>query len=142
MTRLVSKHAKLLSEWFRFAIVGICATLTYLTASLAGDAILREVYWANLIGYLSSVAVSYLGHAHVTFRSTQPHRVQGPKFLAVSLMTFGLTNLIVFVAVDMLDQSFLIASIAVACSIPLVTWFLSRIWVFRTRQSLLMPPPE
>ncbi|MBA4764364.1 GtrA family protein [Qipengyuania huizhouensis] len=121
----------LLAEWFRFGMVGAAATLTYLLASLAANSVGVGAYWANLVGYVSSVAISYFGHAHITFRSTQAHRVQGPRFILVSLSTYALTNLIVFFVVDVFNYSFVAASVAVACSIPVVTWLLSRFWVFR-----------
>ncbi len=133
MTRFVWRHSKLLAEWFRFAIVGIGATLTYLIASLVANSVQLDAYWANLLGYLSSVAVSYFGHAHVTFQSSQPHRVQGPKFIVVSLVTFGLTNIIVFVSVGLLDQNFLTASIMSCLLDTHLTWFPLRFWVFRAR---------
>lgn len=133
MTGFAQKYNRLLAEWFRFVIVGIGATVTYLIVSLMANSVAIDVYWANLAGYLASVAISYLGHSHITFRSSQPHRIQGPKFAIVSLMTYGLTNLIVFIAIDLLEQTFLKASLAVAFSIPIVTWFLARYWVFRSR---------
>lgn len=125
--------SRLLGEWFRFGIVGIAATATYLAASLLTRSAGLEPYLANLAGYLSSVAISYFGHATITFRSSRPHRVQAPKFVIVSCLTFGLTNLIVFVMVDLLERSFLEASLAVACSIPAATWLLARFWVFQRR---------
>jgi len=122
---------QLLGEWFRFGIVGIAATLTYVVASLIARNAGLDIYYANLAGYLSSVAISYFGHALVTFRSSQSHHVQIPKFLTISLLTYGLTNLIVYVVVDLFGYSFLHASLAVACAIPPVTWILGRFWVFR-----------
>lgn len=123
---------KLIGEWFRFGLVGIMATLTYLLASLFANAIGLNAYWANLTGYLSSVAISYFGHANITFRSTQPHRVQGPKFVVVSLSTYLLTNLVVLFVTETLHYSFVAASLAVAVFIPFTTWFLTRFWVFES----------
>jgi len=124
---------RLLAEGFRFALVGVCATLTYLLASYAARTLGGGHYVANIAGYLSSVAVSYFGHAIFTFRSTQPHATQWPKFAIVSLTTFGLTNIIIFVAVDLMGWSSSFASLVVACSIPVISWLLSRYWVFRMR---------
>lgn len=122
---------KLLGELFRFGIVGITATLTYVGASFFAASTGFSPYLANLVGYLASVAISYFGHAVITFRSSKPHSVQGPKFVAVSCLTYGLTNLIVFAVVDLMEHSFMAATLAVACSIPAITWLLSRFWVFR-----------
>ena len=131
MNHLSDGQRQLLGEWFRFGMVGVAATLTYVATSLIASNAGAEIYWANLVGYLSSVAISYFGHALVTFRSSQSHRVQVPKFLTISLLTYGLTNLIVYLVAERMGYSFQHASLAVACAIPPVTWLLGRFWVFR-----------
>lgn len=131
MSRLTDGQRQLLGEWMRFGLVGVAATLTYVAASLIASGAGADIYWANLIGYLASVAISYFGHALVTFRSSQSHRVQVPKFLTISILTYGLTNLIVYLVAGRIGYSFLHASLAVACSIPPFTWLLGRFWVFR-----------
>lgn len=119
-----------LAEWLRFGLVGILATLTYLLFSTAALAMGFSAYAANLTGYLASVAISYFGHAKYTFRSDKPHYVQGPKFATVSLATFGLTNLIIYLVVDVTGSQPLVGTLAVAGSIPAITWALARFWVF------------
>lgn len=133
MTNQMSSWKRLLGEGFRFGLVGIAATIVYVIASLLASSFEAGPYLSNLVGYLASVAVSYFGHAYVTFRSTQSHILQGSKFLLASSATFVLTNLIVFFAVDLLGRSFTEAAITVAIAIPLLTWLIARYWVFRER---------
>ena len=121
----------LVYEWTRFGFVGLVATGVYLLVSHLVVAMQFSVFVANLFGYLASVGVSYFGHSILTFRSTISHAVRGPKFLAVSVLTYVISNLIVLLTVEVWNYSFLVASIVVACSIPLLTWVLSRYWIFR-----------
>lgn len=131
MSRVLASLGQLLGEGFRFAMVGVLATSIYLAGSLVGSEFGLTPYWANLVGYLSSVSFSYFGHSTFTFKSSQPFRKIGAKFFLVSALTYALTNLLVFLVVDMAGRSFFTATIVIACSIPVLTWFLARVWVFR-----------
>lgn len=121
----------LFAEWVRFGFVGLAATLTYLIASLLADGAGAQPFAANLVGYLASVFVSYFGHALVTFRIVPRHSFHGPRFAAISLATFALTNAIVFAVVEVLELSFPIAALSIALAIPVFTWAVSRWWVFK-----------
>jgi putative flippase GtrA len=118
------------SEWMRFGLVGLCATLTYVVVSLAAKRAGIQTYSSSMLGYLASVGISYFGHGWLTFRSKRPHMSRGPRFLLATIAVFALTNLIVFIVADLLRQPFLIATIVVALCIPVLTWVLLRSWVF------------
>ncbi len=131
MNDVPSRPVELVAELVRFGVVGLVATVTYLIVSIVVRSAGAGNYFANFSGYIASVAISYFGHRIVTFRSKQAHRRQGPRFILVSLLAFGLTNLIVYIFVDRLNLAFAFAAVAVAVSIPLFTWLLARTWVFR-----------
>lgn len=119
-------------EAIRFGLIGLCATVTYLLVSLISHHAGLQAYFASLIGYLASVGISYFGHSSFTFRSDRPHRSKGPRFLVVTFFVFALTNVIIFFVTGPLGQPFAIATLVVAISIPVLTWLLSRFWVFGT----------
>jgi len=127
----MARLRQIVGEWFRFGCVGILATLTYLVSSLVADTAGFVAYVANLAGYIASMAVSYFGHSFISFRATVPHQIRVLRFGALSLLTYCLTNLIIFAVVDILGYAFTVATFLVACSIPALTWLISRCWVYR-----------
>lgn len=125
------QHGRALAgEWFRFGLVGILATLTYLVVGLLADRLGAGPYAASFAGYLASVGISYFGHGRFTFRTQRPYSATGPRFLVVTLSVFALTNLLVFVVTDLLGKPFFVATIVIAVTIPVATWAMSRFWVF------------
>ncbi|MBO6609667.1 GtrA family protein [Altererythrobacter sp.] len=130
MTRPEAIDRDLAKEWIRFGIVGVTATISYTVVSLSVFEIWMSALIANLIGYLASVGISYFGHARFSFRSRQRHAVQGPRFIALSGFTYLLTNAILYAGLEVLKLGFLISTIVVACSIPVITWAIARRWVF------------
>lgn len=131
-----------IAEGYRFGLVGLCATLTYIIASLSAILIGLDVYLANLLGYLASVAISYFGHNAFTFRSTLQHRIKLPRFIVLSITTYFLSNLILLIVANTLERRPFEAALAVACSIPLFTWVTAKFWVFRDRRSAPYPEQE
>ena len=119
-------------EAMRFGAVGVCATLTYVAVSLLTNRVGWPSYACSTLAYVTSAGVSYFGHGAFTFPSTAPHREKWPRFLTVSVLVYALTNLIVFIAMDILKQSFLISTLVIVLCIPLLTWIVSRVWVFRS----------
>lgn len=117
-------------EGLRFGMVGIGATLTYFAVSLAAQWLWGRPLLSSSLGYVASVGVSYFGHGSFTFRTGRPHRTTGPRFVAVSLVVFVCTNLIVLAVTGPLGQPFIVAATTVVISIPLFTWVLGRLWVF------------
>lgn len=125
---------RLSGEGIRFGLVGICATLTYLGVSLVVQRLWGQPLTSSSLGYLASVGISYAGHRSFTFETERPHLTTGPRFLAVSLCGFVLTNLIVAVITEFAGLPFALAAALVAIVIPLFNWVLSRLWVFGPRE--------
>ncbi|NVD44219.1 GtrA family protein [Qipengyuania atrilutea] len=121
-------------EAMRFGAVGVCATLTYVAVSMLANRVGWPTYACSTIAYVASAVVSYFGHGVFTFRSTAPHREKGLRFLAVSVLVYALTNLIVFIVMDFFQQSFLTSTFIIALCIPLLIWIVSRTWVFGSAQ--------
>jgi putative flippase GtrA len=80
----------------RFVLVGAGATCAhYLVALLSANTI--NLYAANLLGYLTAVAISYFGHQRYSFQlapEAVSHRAQLPRFVLVSLSGLALSYLI------------------------------------------------
>lgn len=91
---------------------------------------------ANICGYLVAVVTGYLLHSRWSFRGhgtrDKPAKTTS-RFFLVSLVSYGLNALFVFVLTDssMLDGAWWWPLIPICFVTPLVTFTLNRQWVFR-----------
>jgi len=115
----------------RFGITGVLATLTHvlLFVALVEMAQLRPV-WAAGPAFLAAVGVSYGLNYGWTFEASGPHHVMAPRFFVVALTGLGLNLLITWLVVDVGGYAYGLALAAVVVVVPLVTYLLSRFWVF------------
>jgi len=121
----------LVRQLFFFGIVGISATLThYFVALLSHDFLGVSLYIANLLGYCSAVAISYFGHSKLTF-SRELNWLVFTRFVVVSVCTFGLSELILWGLESQIKLHHALSLAVVVCTIPVITFLLSKLWVFR-----------
>lgn len=85
---------------------------------------------ANLAGFLAAIGFSYVGHAFLTFGRPAGHAVHLPRFLALSLAGLLLSSGITFLVCIVMSGPFLVAQVAVAGTVPTLTFLGSRLWVF------------
>ncbi|MFK7944644.1 MAG: GtrA family protein [Paracoccaceae bacterium] len=123
---------RVLAQAARFGAVGLFATLVHLcTAWTAHHLLGFQPLLANIAGFGVAFAFSYLGHFYWTFGHNSGHPVYLPRFLVVSAIGFGLTNLITWSVTGMAGLSFDVALGVILIAVPLTTWTLSRLWAFR-----------
>ena len=117
----------------RFALVGLAATCAhYLVAIVAVQNI--NVYGANLAGYLAAVAISYFGHQRYSFQLSArdiTHRSQFPKFILASLGGLVLSYLVLVIMEDGLGAPHWLSLAAAVCLVPIYTFVVSKLCVFR-----------
>jgi len=117
----------------RFALVGAAATCTHYIVALI-SAIYVNLYGANLLGYLTAVAISYLGHQRYSFRMAAEdvsHQRQLPRFVAGSLGGLALSYLLLALMRDLLGApNWLSLAVAVGL-VPVYAFVLNKLWVFR-----------
>lgn len=121
----------LVRQLFFFGIVGVSATLTHYLVALSSHNYLGfNLYFANLSGYCSAVAISYFGHGKLTFQ----RELKWPvffRFVLVSLTSLGLSQGILWVLATQSTLHHAISLAIVVCIIPVITFLLSKIWVYR-----------
>jgi putative flippase GtrA len=115
----------------RFGITGVLATLTHvaLFVLLVEWAYLRPLY-AAVPAFLAAVGVSYAMNYRWTFRADGLHQVMLPRFVLVALAGLGLNLLITWMVVDVGNYWYGYALVLIIMLVPLVTYLLSRFWVF------------
>lgn len=125
----------LLRQLFYFAAVGITATITnYLVALLFHEIIGLNVYAAQLAGYCFAVAISLFGHSKLTFYTKLTTSVF-IRFVIISLTTLWLSEILLLCIDSFLAFSHRITLFIVAITIPVITFFLSKFWVFNDRKA-------
>lgn len=116
----------------RFGITGGLATATHATMFVIciewlGIAPVPAVVPAFLVALMVSYGLNY----RWTFAATGSHRVTLPRFFVVALNGFFLNLLITWLVVDILGGWYGYALLAAVVVVPLITFVLSRYWVFR-----------
>ncbi len=133
--QLTPAHRALFWQILRYGVTGLfitaCQAAIYWT--LAAPAGLHPQI-ANGIGYLCAVVIGYVLHNAFTFRghgSQSGHAARGFRFVAVSLVSYALNALWVYLCVTHMrwpEWSPIPAMIFVT---PAVVFGLNRQWVFR-----------
>ncbi|QJD71083.1 GtrA family protein [Marinobacterium sp. LSUCC0821] len=96
-----------------------------------------EPMLANLIAFLIAFFFSYSGHFFWTFRiQTQGEKIHKAfnyqfRFLVVALSGLLLNSFAVWVVTGVLQVDYLFAVVPMIFVVPLLTFVLARLWVFR-----------
>jgi putative flippase GtrA len=116
----------------RFAVVGILATSTHVGVVwlLIGHLAVRPLL-ANLLAFLVAFGVSFIGQYRWTFRSTRDWRSALWRFLVTALLGFAMNNILLVALLEAGLVSQELSAVLAVGVIPLVTYTLSRLWVFR-----------
>ncbi|MGD8911928.1 MAG: GtrA family protein [Candidatus Thiodiazotropha sp.] len=126
---------KLFRQVFYFGVVGISATLTnYLIAVLCYEYVGLNIYASQLVGYCLAVMVSLFGHSKFTF-NTQLTTGVFLRFITVSLTTLALSEVLLHFLETSFSLSHRVSLMVVVIFIPVITFFLSKLWVFSERKN-------
>lgn len=129
--QLVSRIPAETGRVFRFAIVGVLATATYLFVSLMMvEAIGLSPVLASIIGQSCAMGVSYFGHAFYSFKVGKVEWVYFWRFLLVAAATFSLNIGLTWLFTERAHLPYWFSFLIVAVLIPLVNYLSNRFWVF------------
>lgn len=122
---------KLFVELLIFGIVGISATLThYLSALFCVELLAWSVYFANILGYLLAVSVSFFGHATFTFKS-KPSLHSLARFVVSSVLGFITSLLVLWLSQNVFNFHHRVSFALVVTTVPIMSYFLGKFWVFK-----------
>ena len=124
------KYGALIAEMLRFGAVGIVATLTHaVVALLVTAAFDLAPLFANLAGFSLAVILSFLGHLRITFRIQQPHTKHLFRFIALSLLSLGVSSSITALWTQN-GGSMNMAMVLVVLIVPPCSYIAARFWAF------------
>ncbi|EXS69763.1 GtrA family protein [Sphingobium sp. Ant17] len=133
--RLSPEHWALFWQILRYGVTGLFVTacqaaIYWSLATYAG----LHVQLANLIGYGAAVVIGYVAHSAFTFRgqgANDSHAARGAKFVAVSLVSYALNALWVWLCVTHMGWPAWSPIPAMLFVTPALVFVLNRQWVFR-----------
>jgi putative flippase GtrA len=117
---------------FRFGLVGIAATLTYLgivnlVAVPVGP---LSPFMAHLIGLSSSIVLSYAGHHAFTFARKGRHGVYFRRFAVITAALFILTSALAYACDRFLHLPATIISGLITVLYPCGSYLAHTLWTF------------
>ncbi len=125
----------LLKQIFAFGCVGVTATAVhYGVALFFVDLVNISVFIANILGYCSAVLISLFGHSIFTYKKKVNNHI-ARRFVIVSLSTLAVSEGILLILEFQLKLSHEVALAIVVLSIPIVTFFLNKFWVYTESHS-------
>jgi putative flippase GtrA len=120
-------------QLLRFLMVGATATCAHYVVALF-TATALNLYVANLLGYLTAVAISYFGHQRYSFQlapEAVSHRAQLPRFVLASLSGLALSYLILALMRDLVGAPDWLSLAAAVGLVPVYTFLVNKYCVFR-----------
>ncbi|GHD10628.1 GtrA family protein [Tianweitania populi] len=120
-------------EVLAFASVGGAATIVHYMAALIAAQWL-PVTFANPIGFVTAVLVSYFGHVQFTFQlkgEERRHRHRLPRFLVTAVCGFVAGQTVLLTLTSFTNAPDWLALGIAVVSVPVITFALSKLWVFR-----------
>ena len=124
---------KLLRQASRFGLVGMLAAAVHfsMVVFFVETSGLQPLV-ANVFAFLIAFQVSYWGHRYWTFEGTITlHRVALPKLLFVNSLVFMANEVLYFFFLSTFHLPYALALFLVLTILPLVSFTLSKSWIFR-----------
>ena len=116
----------------KFGVVGIAATMSHYIVALSLSQLV-DVFWANVVGYVVGMGVSYFGHHRLTFAATEnlvPHAGAISRFAAAAGLAFIVSQVTLYVVVKLLQLPDWLGIGLVVLTVPPITFLLYQFWVF------------
>jgi putative flippase GtrA len=115
----------------RFGIVGVLTSacsfaLMYISVDLLGV----PVMVATAVVYIIVALGNYLAHHKWTFKSTEPHGVAFPRFVASGVICFSLNWGIMYVGVKEMEENYLVVQAVAIVAIVIWNFTVGSLWVF------------
>ena len=118
------------SSMLRFGIVGISATIVYYAVAIIASKFGLVAAIANLVGFGAGALTSFVGHFHYTFKKSDNHFRYLIRFIIVTFFGYVLSNIIIFIALDVSQAPFWLAMLIVVLILPPASWLCNRYWAF------------
>ncbi|HWS35985.1 MAG TPA: GtrA family protein [Actinoplanes sp.] len=114
----------------RYGVSGILSAITHLTVGLAATMLGAAPVPASTVGFVASIAVSYLLQRAWVFRSAAGHTVTVARFLTVTAAAFTLNTAVLWAGATLLGAPFVVAQAVAILLIPGLNYAINSRWTF------------
>ena len=122
------KHQRLI----KFLIVGGVATICQYAILIAlVELASTDPVIASAIGAFFGAVLNYFLNKFATFKSTEKHKITGPRFVLVAITAMILNTVLMALFTKVLSVSYIPAQIITTGLIVLFTYNANRIWTFK-----------
>ena len=123
----------MIAQVFKFSLVGITALLVHWSVVLLLVLLGWGALQANGYGFAVAFSVSYLGHRRWTFETVETaHSLSLPRFILMSLSGFALNETLFYLLLKFTSLHYQLALFLVLGFVALVTFSVSKFWVFKS----------
>lgn len=130
-TKKINHLSGLHTEVFRFAVVGILATVVHIIIyTLSFPAFTNSAALANIVSFGIAVVASYTGNAYWVFPGAYDHRLQIMKFGISSGTGAALNTFFAWYVVDVSGASKYLSVILMVTVTPMVIFVINKFFVF------------
>ena len=127
----MSENNSLKAYILRFFTVGIAATSTYfIVANLLMHLDIVPAALCSVLAYIIGIVISFLGQRSYTFQINKKKQGQLMRFCILSIIGLYISYLSVDYAVNVYQVSALWGTIITSMTIPLLSFWVMKIWVF------------
>lgn len=117
---------------YRFAVIGVLAAIVHMSLAWllvkVGDV---APLLANLCGFATAFALSFLGQYLWTFRSQRHWAAAVWRFAVISGTAFAVDNLLLLLLLRAAWLSAADATVVAACVIPMISYLGNRFWALK-----------
>ncbi|MFT3930460.1 MAG: GtrA family protein [Spongiibacteraceae bacterium] len=121
------------AELIRFGIVGIAAMATHWCVVALLVPLGMQPLLANVIAFCIAFNISFFGHHHWTFASTESQKSTLKRFMGVALLGFISNECLYALLLRFTALDYRIALLIVLIAVAAMTYLLSRLWAFRSQ---------
>ncbi|WP_295760887.1 GtrA family protein [Undibacterium sp.] len=122
----------------RFTAVGLsAAAIHYVSVVILVETLSTAPLLANIAGFLISFWMSYFGHRFWTFGDhASINNNSFLRFLATASLGFAMNELLFYLMLTHTTIPYTIALAIAVLTVAISTYFLSRLWAFRSQRTL------
>ena len=121
----------MIAELIRFGVVGVAAMATHWCAVAILVPLGITPLLANVFAFCIAFNVSFFGHHHWTFTSTDSRKDTFKRFLSVAVLGFATNECIYALLLKFTGLDYRVALFIVLAAVAGLTYVLSRFWAFR-----------
>ena len=135
LKKIFGKYYELIRQMFLYGLIGgLAAAIDFVLFFLLNDVL--QLYWlvANFISVYTGVTVSFLLNTYFNFKKTDKLLKRGISFYAIGTVGMGLSELIMWLGVDVLNQKEIIVKLVSVFLVAAFQFVLNKLITYRSEK--------